>query len=84
MLAVLLLPFVNVMAAIAFVDIDVFDMAPSERIALQIKELTPVRFRYPCITDEHGNSPRQNIQDAPCNLTMISATVFLVMLRVDV
>ncbi len=36
------------------------DTSLNQRIALQIEKLAPVRFRHPCIADEHGNSPRQN------------------------
>ena len=65
---------------LVFIDALGIDTGFNQRITLQIKDLAPVRLRYTCIADEHGNSPRQNRQDAPCNLTMISATVFLVML----
>ncbi|WP_438826371.1 hypothetical protein [Ruegeria atlantica] len=64
---------------LVFIDALGIDTGFNQRITLQIKELAPVRLRYPCIADEHGNSPRQNRRDAPRNLFKISATVFLVM-----
>ncbi|OBY27618.1 hypothetical protein A9D60_14655 [Leisingera sp. JC1] len=64
---------------LVFIDALGIDTGFNQRIALQIKELAPIRLRHPYISDEHGNSPRQNRQDARCNLIMISATVFLVM-----